>query len=254
MVNVKENLTGRRFGRLLVLKQTEDWISPSDNTVKRARWLCQCDCGNQTVVEGSVLKNGKTLSCGCLMVEKTIQRNISNKKSNKYDLSGEYGIGYTYNKSKDGINYFYFDLEDYDKIKDYCWNIDDNNYIKTYDDNRKMKISMHRLIMGLINDDNKTKIYVDHKKHITYDNRKSELRIVTNTENQMNKIKQSNNNSGVPGVSWHKRDKVWVSYITLNKNKIYLGKYKNFEDAVNVRKDAEEKYFGKYSYDNSIKE
>ena len=40
-----------------------------------------------------------------------------NKKYNKYDLSGEYGIGWTSNTNQE----FYFDLEDYDKIKDYCW-------------------------------------------------------------------------------------------------------------------------------------
>ena len=37
------------------------------------------------------------------------------KKYNTYDLSGEYGIGYT-SKGEE----FYFDLDDYDKIKDYC--------------------------------------------------------------------------------------------------------------------------------------
>ena len=42
-------------------------------------------------------------------------------KTNKYDLSGEYGIGYDSNGQK-----FYFDLEDYDKIKNYCWYEDCN--------------------------------------------------------------------------------------------------------------------------------
>lgn len=38
-----------------------------------------------------------------------------NKRYNRYDLTGEYGIGYT----NQGVE-FYFDLEDYDKIKEYC--------------------------------------------------------------------------------------------------------------------------------------
>lgn len=33
---------------------------------------------------------------------------------------------------------------------------------------------------------------------------------------------------------------------------IWIGKFKNFEKAVQARKDAEKKYFGKYSYDNSM--
>lgn len=37
----------------------------------------------------------------------------------------------------------------------------------------------------------------------------------------------------------------------VNYKDIYLGYYKDFDEAVKVRKEAEEKYFGEYSYDNS---
>ena len=40
-----------------------------------------------------------------------------NVKYNKYDLLGSFGVGWTTNTNKE----FWFDLEDYDKIKDYCW-------------------------------------------------------------------------------------------------------------------------------------
>ena len=67
----------------------------------------------------------------------------------------------------------------------------------------------------------------------------------------MNKGLQKNNNSGVTGVSWHKRDNIWEARITLNKKQIYLGRFENFEDAIKARKEAEEKYFGEYAYDYS---
>jgi len=53
-------LTGQRFGRLTVKKKVEE-----DNR-HNINWLCQCDCGNITKVDGSALKRGVTQSCGCL--------------------------------------------------------------------------------------------------------------------------------------------------------------------------------------------
>ena len=62
------DLTGRRFGRLVVIEQ-EKTASYSLLKRKRIRWSCQCDCNNIAVVEGSNLKNGTTKSCGCLHKE-----------------------------------------------------------------------------------------------------------------------------------------------------------------------------------------
>lgn len=39
MVKVRNNLTGKRFGRLVVLKQAEDYVNPNTG-VRTARWLC----------------------------------------------------------------------------------------------------------------------------------------------------------------------------------------------------------------------
>ena len=58
------DLTGRRFGMLLVLKQEQ-------NKGKRRMWLCRCDCGNLKVVSASHLLSTTytTRSCGCLLGE-----------------------------------------------------------------------------------------------------------------------------------------------------------------------------------------
>ena len=57
------NITGQRFGRLLVIEQSFD--RPSSF----ARWLCRCDCGSTTVVFSISLRSGRTRSCGCLHSE-----------------------------------------------------------------------------------------------------------------------------------------------------------------------------------------
>ena len=61
----------------------------------------------------------------------------------------------------------------------------------------------------------------------------------------MNSI-QRKNKTGAKGVS--KNGKRWVASIQINKKRIYLGIFKNFDDAVKARKEAEEKYFGEYAY------
>jgi len=57
---VAEDLTGRRFGKLLV-------ISRAKIKGKGVRWDCVCDCGNKTIAHSGGLKNGGRKSCGCLI-------------------------------------------------------------------------------------------------------------------------------------------------------------------------------------------
>ena len=56
---------GDRFGRLTVIKNNGSYTKPSG--MKVGTFLCQCDCGNFTVVRSYHLTNGNTKSCGCLM-------------------------------------------------------------------------------------------------------------------------------------------------------------------------------------------
>ena len=62
-----KDLTGQTFGRLLVLER-----AGSKNG--RAAWLCECICGNKTVVSGEVLRRGTSKSCGCLKKEVAAKR------------------------------------------------------------------------------------------------------------------------------------------------------------------------------------
>ena len=237
-------MTGRKFGRLTVIEQVEDHISSSGR--HHPNWKCQCACGNIINIIGSHLKNGHTSSCGCKHSE-IVSEYMSQKmkKYNTYDLSGEYGIGYT----EEGDS-FYFDLEDYDKIKDYYWNNNGNDEYFRSTINKKT-VLLHRFIMGLSNDSN---LVVDHiNTHHREDNRKSNLRIVSNSENQMNHKLFKNNTSGTSGVDWLKKSNLWRSRIEINNQSITLGYYKNKEDAIKARKEAEEKYFGEHSYSNSQK-
>lgn len=243
MVKVRKDLTGLQFGRLKVIKQSEnDYVKP--NGKREAKWVCECVCGNVIEATSSHLKSGHIKSCKCLQKETMINNGLqtknlifNTKRYNTYDLSGEFGIGYTLKGEE-----FYFDLEDYDKIKDFCWHIDTNGYV-TCSDN---KLFLHILIMNPQNNEE-----IDHIKHKKYDNRKSQLRLVSRSQNNMNRSKQSNNTSGTTGVSFHKRSKKWFAYIKINnkQKRIYSD---TKEEAILIRKNLEEKYFGEFSYDNSM--
>jgi hypothetical protein len=81
-----KNLVGQRFGRLTVIKR-------APNT-SRARWLCQCDCGNKKIVFGNCLIKKCTQSCGCLRSEITSKRSIKHgfrsNQNKKHKINSEY--------------------------------------------------------------------------------------------------------------------------------------------------------------------
>ena len=222
--------------KLTVVGRAEDYIR-KDNGSKIARWWCQCNCGNPELVLafGQDLRRGHTLSCGCVQEQRT---SVANKKYNKYDLSGEYGIGWTLN----GDEEFYFDLEDYDKIKHYGWisNISANGYISlvAYDSESKKQIKMAWLLG--------CKLY-DHIDRNPLNNQKNNLRPATSSENSRNSSLSRRNTSGIIGVSWVKDRNKWVAQVSINNKNSNLGRFINKEDAIKARLAAELKYYGEFA-------
>lgn len=81
-----KDLTGQRFGRLVVLREGNRILDGGYAMSHKARWICRCDCGNETVVIGENLRQGNTRSCGCLGVSnrrKASQRWMSKAKLRK---------------------------------------------------------------------------------------------------------------------------------------------------------------------------
>ncbi len=81
------------------------------------------------------------------------------------------------------------------------------------------KILMHRVIMNVYE---RTQ-YIDHKNHITLDNRKENLRIVTPSENNKNRRSAKNSTSRFLGVSFRNDKKRWVAQIKIDGKVKYLG-------------------------------
>lgn len=234
-----KDLTGMKFGRLTVIERDKESY----------KWKCICDCQKElenpqyTYSIGWYLEHGKTKSCGCYNKEVTAIRmkEILSKK-NEVKFHDDYVEIIDTNK-----NSILVDLEDYESISKHYWYADKKGYAVTTINGKVVKL--HRFIMDV----NDKKIQVDHINHKKLDNRRYNLRIVNNSKNQMNRELMSNNNSGCAGVCWHTRDNIWEAHITVNYKQIYLGRFTDFDDAVQARKEAEKIYFGEYSYDESMK-
>lgn len=245
------DLTGQRFGYLTVIKEGPPHIYPSGKA--RRTWECKCDCGNTITVKTNLLRNGHTKSCGCLHSELVSKFNTETKKKyNTYDLTGDYGIGYDCKNRK-----FYFDLEDYDKIKDYCWIVRNSStkglqYVEaniTISKYNYSSVKMHRIVMNCNNPD----LEIDHINHDGTDNRKFNLRTTNNSGNNTNKDIRNNNNSGITGVCWDKEKGKWVTYIKKDNISVHLGYYNDFSEAAKVRLVAETEYFKEYAYKDNFR-
>ena len=77
--------TGRRYGRLFVLKRI-------GNRSHGAAFLCLCDCGNKTIVAGGHLRSGGVRSCGCLATELLIKRKTKHGFSPSGNLERLYKV------------------------------------------------------------------------------------------------------------------------------------------------------------------
>lgn len=147
----------------------------------------------------------------------------------KINLSGKKGSG-KYTVVDDDDYFIYGDRKWFLTIGGYA------AYTKHIGERKYRKdrtIFLHRLI-------NKTPngFFTDHINRNKLDNRKSNLRTVSNTVNQLNKGLQKNNKSGYEGISWHSQNKKWWVRLNIKNKQISLGCYRDIQKAVTVRKNA----------------
>lgn len=103
---------------------------------------------------------------------------------------------------------------------------------------------MHRLILGL---KPHHKRIADHINGNGLDNRRCNLRRVTNGQNQRNKGPNKNNTLGIKGVYWHLQKKRFQVQVMHNWKAIYIGRYLTLEKAIKARNQAYKRYHGKYA-------
>lgn len=218
------NLVGRRFGRLVVIEKV-----PRER--KDSYWLCRCDCGGETIANTYSLNSGHTSSCGCYNREKVAENGRRTKKYNAYTIEGDtvyvdVGNGKT----------MLCDVEDWERLKYMMWNASGRGYANARNTKTGKTARFHIEVMG-----NRDGLVVDHINRNKLDNRKSNLRFVTQRANTINKTIQKNNNTGTMGVRF--RNGKWEACVWVNRKKICVGRFESKEDAIIAREKAEEIYY-----------
>lgn len=231
-----KDLTGQRFGRLVVRCRGEDIIEKGGR--KRVAWICDCDCGNVTLVQSNSLQLGSTKSCGCYKSEQTSKRL---KKYNKYIFCNDYVIGVTINTQ----NQFIFDKSNYELVKDYLWREDEQGRIYTNYHNKTIRL--HRLVMGLL--DAPEDVLIDHKDNNPKNNCVFNLRIANYQQNGMNHKMRKDNLVGRTGIRF--LNGKWYARIKYKGKEINSKGFATKEEAIKQREIYEDTYFKEFKSYNA---
>ena len=193
------DLTGQKIGRWTVLYRVED---TSYLAFPRKMWHCVCECGTHRNIPETKLINNKNpnYSCGCAKNYKGVSRAVNNNEIVLHDDFIE--IKLCNNTST------FIDIDTYDLIKDDHWTLSADGYAVSSSGKFKRK-RLHRVILGCHNDNT---IIVDHIDRNKLNNRKLNLRTVTDHENGINQSKRKDNKSGIIGVCWWERDQNWLGH------------------------------------------
>lgn len=133
----------------------------------------------------------------------------------------------------------FIDNDDYELLNSYKWSFNGLYAVRKF--NGKTWY-MHWDVIGKP----QKGFEVDHINGNKLDNRRSNLRICRRNENSRNKTKQKNNTSGYKGVSWNRRDKKWVAYISINGKHIFLGSFNLAVDACNAYEKVAKELHGDF--------
>lgn len=109
---------------------------------------------------------------------------------------------------------------------------------------KNTQISMHRLLM-----DDPRGVMVDHVNGVGLDNRRCNLRLAPNQQNQANSRLTARNKSGRKGVSWHAGR--WRAAVTVDGHRIHLGRFDDLNDAAEAYDQAATLHFGDHALTNA---
>lgn len=146
------------------------------------------------------------------------------------------------------------DAEDYDALTKFNWqacNWKNGIYVAKAGVQtkgiREKNMAMHRYLLNP--PDGK---FVDHINGNGLDNRKANLRICTNMQNQHNARLSKTNTSGFKGARWHKIEKKYIVGIRVDGKLLHVGYFRNKREAAEAYDKAAIKYFGEFALTNKM--
>lgn len=144
------------------------------------------------------------------------------------------------------------DAADFEMLSQWSWCAQRSSSGGPFYANRRRKVSpgkwglmgMHRLLLGLEYGDRRC---ADHINMNTLDNRRSNLRIASRSQNSMNTGPRATNTSGHKGVCWDEFGKSWKAVIGVNGKAIYIGRFRVLDAAVAAYGAAAKHYHGEFA-------
>ena len=187
---------------------------------------------------------------------------MANKKGNNYIIDEENGIAKIELTRRDGtVLWTKIDLEDLDRVINfpYTWSakydpdleqyyVEATVHRKLIEEGYSKAMKLHKFVMN-VNDDR----VVDHINHDTLDNTKTNLRVISHSNNSTNrKSRNSNNKSGYRNVCWSKNENKWIVQLQINKKNKILGRfeYNDLDKAGQFAEEMRQKYYGEFAGKN----
>lgn len=221
------DLTGRRFGRLTVVRRVEDRVTPSGRRI--AQWLCYCECGGQCVVQGWNLSRGLTRSCGCYAREQHVKRgqtmNLKHGHNRRKAVSPEY--------------------QSWRSMIQRCENPNAYDYARyggrgiTVCERWRSCFENFLADMGPRPSPQHTLDRIDPNRNYEPGN----CRWATKAEQSRNVRPRQSNVIGVKGVRKSGRNS-YAASISVDGKSVYLGVFPTVEEAIQARRKAEQLYWG----------
>jgi hypothetical protein len=141
----------------------------------------------------------------------------------------------------------FVDDADFDLVSQYKWYPikHRNTFYARTNIGKRASLLMHVLLVGK---------YRDHKDRNGLNNRRSNLRPATHSQNRANSKLYRNNTSGYRGVSFHAKQDAWHAKIVVEGRRIWLGAYLTAESAARAYNEAAREHFGEFASLNELKE
>lgn len=211
------DLLNKRFGKLTVTKRLPN------NKWGQSAWLCKCDCGKNSIVDGNNLRNNHTKSCGCLPIENSKKLFTTHGRSKTREYKIWKGMHERCNKPQ----HHKFPIYGGRGIK-ICdrWLHSFENFYNDMGDSPTKNHSIDRI-------DTNGNYEPTNCRWATH-----QTQTRNRNENSNKEIK-----TGKIGVVWKSQNKKWLVRITADYKIIHIGYFKVLEEAIKARNNAEAKYW-----------
>lgn len=227
--------SGTVFGHLTVIEEAARAGAQNVRTMR-----CLCECGREVIARLGALRSGGTQACGCRRFGKAADPSLF--KPGEVPLYGQKARG----------RVALVDDADFDLVMQYRWHAIDGEVARkstTYAGTsalrdatgKQITVRMHTLLTGWA--------LVDHIDRNGLNNRRSNLRPATGSQNMANR-RTPPHSSRFKGVRWYPRNKKWNARITHEGKPRHLGYFENEIDAAKAYDAAARRLFGEYALPN----